>query len=147
MKGDVSMSNKTKIWIKAAAVRAIKTVAQTAVGVIGASALITGADGCWRYWSFRSDYRGRLSCRPFCLRTGWSGQPSDLCSRSSGGGECLNWKQALSGLERSDYRGRLSCRPFCLRTGWSGQPSDLCSRSSGGGECLNWKQALSGLEL
>lgn len=38
------MSNKTKIWIKAAAVRAIKTVAQTAVGVIGASALITEID-------------------------------------------------------------------------------------------------------
>ena len=44
MKGDVTMSNKTKIWIKAAAVRAIKTVAQTAVGVIGASALITEVD-------------------------------------------------------------------------------------------------------
>jgi len=44
MKGDVSMSSKTKIWIKAAAVRAIKTVAQTAVGVIGASALITEVD-------------------------------------------------------------------------------------------------------
>ena len=44
MKGDVSMSNKTKIWIKAAAVRAIKTVAQTAVGVIGASVLITDVD-------------------------------------------------------------------------------------------------------
>ncbi len=38
------MSNKTKLWIKAAAVRAIKTVAQTAVGVIGASALITEVD-------------------------------------------------------------------------------------------------------
>ena len=38
------MSNKTKIWIKAAAVRAIKTVAQTAVGVIGASVLITDVD-------------------------------------------------------------------------------------------------------
>ncbi|UNT93122.1 MULTISPECIES: holin [Allobaculum] len=38
------MSNKTKIWIKAAAVRAIKTVSQTAVGVIGASALITEVD-------------------------------------------------------------------------------------------------------
>ena len=38
------MSNKTKTWIKAAAVRAIKTVAQTAVGVIGASALITEVD-------------------------------------------------------------------------------------------------------
>lgn len=44
MKGDVTMSNKTKIWIKAAAVRAIKTVAQTAVGVIGVSALITEVD-------------------------------------------------------------------------------------------------------
>lgn len=29
-----------KTWIKAAGIRAIKTVAQTAVGVIGASALI-----------------------------------------------------------------------------------------------------------
>ncbi len=38
------MSSKTKSWIKAAAVRAIKTVAQTAVGVIGASALITEVD-------------------------------------------------------------------------------------------------------
>ena len=38
------MSNKTKLWITAAAVRAIKTVAQTAVGVIGASALITEVD-------------------------------------------------------------------------------------------------------
>lgn len=38
------MSNKTKLWIIAAAARAIKTVAQTAVGVIGASALITEVD-------------------------------------------------------------------------------------------------------
>lgn len=38
------MSSKMKMWIKAAAVRAIKTVAQTAVGVIGASALITEVD-------------------------------------------------------------------------------------------------------
>lgn len=38
------MSSKTKLWIKAAAVRAIKAVAQTAVGVIGASALITEVD-------------------------------------------------------------------------------------------------------
>lgn len=38
------MSSKTKTWIKAASVRAIKTVAQTAVGVIGASALITEVD-------------------------------------------------------------------------------------------------------
>lgn len=30
-----------KTWLKAAAIRAVKTVAQTAVGVIGASALIS----------------------------------------------------------------------------------------------------------
>ena len=30
-----------KLWLKCAGVRAIKTVAQTAVGVIGASALIS----------------------------------------------------------------------------------------------------------
>lgn len=33
-----------KSWAKAAAIRAIKTVAQTAVGVIGASTMITGVD-------------------------------------------------------------------------------------------------------
>lgn len=38
------MNNKTKLWLKAAGIRAIKTVAQTAVGVIGASALITEVD-------------------------------------------------------------------------------------------------------
>lgn len=38
------MNSKAKTWMKAAAVRAIKTVAQTAVGVIGASALITEVD-------------------------------------------------------------------------------------------------------
>lgn len=34
------MSNKSKRWIKAAAVRAIKTVAQTAIATIGTSAVI-----------------------------------------------------------------------------------------------------------
>ena len=33
-----------KQWTKAAAVRAIKTVAQTAVGIIGASAIISEVD-------------------------------------------------------------------------------------------------------
>lgn len=33
-----------KKWIKAAGVRAIKTVAQTAVGIIGASAIISEVD-------------------------------------------------------------------------------------------------------
>ena len=40
------MSNKTKLWIKAAMVRALKTVAQTAVGVIGASITMSEVD--WR---------------------------------------------------------------------------------------------------
>ncbi|MCI8955632.1 MAG: hypothetical protein HFG29_01435 [Eubacterium sp.] len=38
------MSNKTKKWLKAAGVRALKTMAQTAVGVIGASGLIEAVD-------------------------------------------------------------------------------------------------------
>ena len=33
------MSNKSKRWIKAAAVRAIKTVAQTAIATIGTAAV------------------------------------------------------------------------------------------------------------
>ena len=38
------MSVKAKKWIKAAAIRAIKTVAQTAIGSIGASAIISDVD-------------------------------------------------------------------------------------------------------
>ena len=38
------MTNKTKTWIKASAVRAIKTVAQTAIGSIGASAMFSEVD-------------------------------------------------------------------------------------------------------
>ncbi len=34
------MSNKTKKWIKAAGIRAIRTVAQTAVATIGVSAVM-----------------------------------------------------------------------------------------------------------
>lgn len=34
------MSDKTKSWLKAAAVRAVKTVAQTAIATIGTSAVI-----------------------------------------------------------------------------------------------------------
>ena len=34
------MSNKSKRWLKAAAVRAIKTVAQTAIATIGTAAVI-----------------------------------------------------------------------------------------------------------
>lgn len=35
------MSEKTKKWLKAAAVRAVKTVAQTAIATIGSTALLT----------------------------------------------------------------------------------------------------------
>ena len=34
------MSEKTKKWIKAAAIRAVKTVAQTAIATIGTSAVM-----------------------------------------------------------------------------------------------------------
>lgn len=37
---------KFKTWIRAAGIRAIKTIAQTAVGVIGASAVLSDVD--WR---------------------------------------------------------------------------------------------------
>jgi len=35
------MSNKTKKWLKAAGIRAVKTVAQTAVATIGSTAVLT----------------------------------------------------------------------------------------------------------
>ena len=35
------MSEKTKKWLKAAGIRAVKTVAQTAIATIGTTALIT----------------------------------------------------------------------------------------------------------
>lgn len=38
------MSEKAKAWWKAALVRAVKTVAQTAVATIGSSALLTNVD-------------------------------------------------------------------------------------------------------
>lgn len=38
------MSDKTKSWIRASSIRALKTVAQTAVGVIGASAVMSAVD-------------------------------------------------------------------------------------------------------
>lgn len=42
MKGDFKMTNlKSKKWWKAATVRAIKTMAQTAVATIGTSTLVT----------------------------------------------------------------------------------------------------------
>ena len=38
------MSNDFKKWLKCASIRAVKTVAQTAVGVIGAATMITDVD-------------------------------------------------------------------------------------------------------
>lgn len=35
---------KIKKWLKAAGIRAVKTIAQTAVGIIGASAIISEVD-------------------------------------------------------------------------------------------------------
>lgn len=35
------MKEKTKNWIRAAGIRAVKTMAQAAIGVIGASAIIS----------------------------------------------------------------------------------------------------------
>lgn len=40
------MKQNTKVWIKAAGIRAIKTVAQTAIASIGTAALISTVD--WR---------------------------------------------------------------------------------------------------
>lgn len=38
------MSDKTKTWLKAAAIRAVKTIAQTAVAMIPAAMTITAVD-------------------------------------------------------------------------------------------------------
>ena len=38
------MSEKTKLWFKAASTRAIKTVAQTAIATIGTTTVISGVD-------------------------------------------------------------------------------------------------------
>ena len=40
----LNLSTKTKKWLKAAGVRSIKTIAQTSVGVIGASTVMSTVD-------------------------------------------------------------------------------------------------------
>jgi hypothetical protein len=40
MKGSIKMNTLTKKWLKAAGIRALKTVAQTAIATIGTSAII-----------------------------------------------------------------------------------------------------------
>lgn len=53
------MSSITKTWIKAAGVRAIKTVAQTAIASIGTSAVISAVD--WKVVVSASVLAGILS--------------------------------------------------------------------------------------
>ena len=53
------MSNKTKKWIKAATVRAVKTVAQTAVATIGTAAVM--GDVNWLMVASASVLSGILS--------------------------------------------------------------------------------------
>ena len=53
------MSEKTKLWLKCAGVRAIKTVAQTAVATIGTSAVI--GDVNWVVVASASALAGVLS--------------------------------------------------------------------------------------
>lgn len=53
------VSEKTKKWIKAAAVRAVKTIAQTAVATIGTSACMGAVD--WRLVASASALSGILS--------------------------------------------------------------------------------------
>lgn len=53
------MSDKAKKWWKAAAVRAIKTVAQTAVATIGTAAVLGGVD--WVMVASASALAGILS--------------------------------------------------------------------------------------
>lgn len=44
MKGSIKMNTLTKKWLKAAGIRALKTVAQTAIATIGTSALIASVN-------------------------------------------------------------------------------------------------------
>lgn len=53
------MSDKTKLWIKAAAVRALKTVCQTAVATIGTAAMMASVD--WKMVVSASLLAGVLS--------------------------------------------------------------------------------------
>ncbi len=53
------MSEKTNKWMKAAAVRAVKTMAQTAVATIGASAVLSAVD--WPVVASASVLAGVLS--------------------------------------------------------------------------------------
>ena len=53
------MKEKTKTWLKAAGVRALKTVAQTAVATIGTAAVLSSVD--WKMVASASVLAGILS--------------------------------------------------------------------------------------
>ena len=53
------MSEKTKKWFKAAGIRAVKTIAQTAIATIGTTALITEVN--WAVVAAASALAGALS--------------------------------------------------------------------------------------
>ena len=58
-KGEKKMSNKTKKWVKAAGIRAVKTMAQTAIATIGSAAVISAVD--WKVVVSASVLAGGLS--------------------------------------------------------------------------------------
>lgn len=53
------MSDKTKKWLKAAAVRAVRTIAQTAIATIGAAAVLSEVN--WAVVASASVLAGVLS--------------------------------------------------------------------------------------
>lgn len=53
------MSDKAKLWLKAAGIRAVKTIAQTAVATIGTSAVLSSVD--WKMVVSASVLAGVLS--------------------------------------------------------------------------------------
>lgn len=59
MKEGVGMSDKTKKWLKAAGVRAVKTIAQTFIASVGSAAVISAVD--WKMVMSASVVAGILS--------------------------------------------------------------------------------------
>lgn len=53
------MSNKTKLWINAAAVRAVKTMAQTFIATVGSAAVLSAVD--WKVVASATVLAGILS--------------------------------------------------------------------------------------